>query len=317
MKFDVIIGNPPYQSIEDGNKKKLRTIYQKFVDLGKGLSPNYLSMIIPSRWFSGGKGLDGFRKSMLNDRRIKIITDFFGKSTIFKTVQIAGGVLYFIWNKDYRGDCEYEFNFNGLKTKSKRPLNEFDNFIRFNIGVDVVKKVREFKEASFIDIVNPAQHFMKDYTFSDYKKEQSDEFPLKMFLRYGEIGFVNRDQIKRNHETIDKYKIYMKGIFGVVDLPYKVLPTPIFGDKGAVCSDSFNVVGPFDSKVYTENVISYMKTKFFRFLVLLLKSTPQTPRKVYSFVPFQDFSKPWTDQELYEKYNLNREEIDFIESMIK
>lgn len=321
MKFDVIVGNPPYQIADGGNGASARPIYHLFVQQAKKLNPRYLTMIIPARWFSGGKGLDEFRNEMLNDRQLRKIVDYFDAEDCFPGVDISGGVCYFLWSSGHAGDCCVETWRDGKSSTMIRPLLEdgAEAFIRFNEAVSILRKIRAVNEKSFMQYVS----CRKPFGFDTSKRGKVAKFPdaIKIYINKNTSTgeeYIGRDEIKDNIEWVDKYKVYISRAYGERDsFPYRVIGTPFFGEPMSCCTETYLVVGPFSTKKEAENIISYMKTRFLRFLVLLTKNTQDAPKRVYQFVPMQDFSKPWTDEELYKKYNLSDEEIKFIESMIK
>jgi len=318
MKFDVIIGNPPYQLNDGGGTgSSAIPIYSKFVEQAKKLNPRFLTMIIPSRWFTGGKGLDNFRKEMLNDDRIRQIYDFFDASEVFPGVEIKGGVCYFLWDRDNKGLCEVSSYENGkIISKMERPLleNNLDVFIRYNQAVSILRKVLAKNEQSFSDIVSSRNPFGLISNFTNYKKQ---EFKNSVKI-YGNkfIGYIKEDQIVRNKEWKNEYKILVPKAIGSGNSKEDLIK-PIALNLNSVCTETYLVIRNNFSKEERDNAISYIKTKFFHFLISLIKNTQNTTKNTYQFVPMQDFSKPWTDEELYKKYNLSQEEIDFIESMIR
>ena len=319
MKFDVIIGNPPYQINDGGAGSSASPIYQKFVEKAISYNPNYLIMIIPARWYAGGKGLDNFRDLMLNDKRIEKLIDFFDSSISFPGVDISGGVCYFLWNKNHDGECEVKTIFKNSISILNRPLLEgkINTFIRFNEAVSIVRKIEIYNEKKFIDIVSSRKPFGIPTNFSNFKNEKSVANNIKLY-RFGNNGFVTNAEVENNRNLIKMHKVFIAKAYGERgDFPYNVIARPFLGEPDSICTETYLVINSNNSKFESENIMSYISTKFFRFLVLLVKNTQNAARSVYSLVPTQDFKKKWNDKELYEKYNLNTKEIEFIESMIK
>ncbi len=319
MKFDVIIGNPPYQ-LEVGVEKDNYAIalYNKFVLQAIKLSPRYLSMIIPARWFAGGRGLDDFRDQMLHDKRIKILVDYPNATDCFPGMDISGGVCYFLWDKTYKGDCLIKSIRGNLISEIFRPLLEQDNdtFIRINEAIPILRKVSLFKEKSFSTLVSAQTPFGLVSSFKNY---EDSSFPNSIILyTVNGIKYIRKDQVKKNIHDIEGYKVFISKSYGERgDYPYRFLATPFLGEPNSCCTQTYLLIGPFPQMDMAINVISYIKTRFFRFMIMLKKNTQDAMRGVYSFVPIQDFSEPWTDEKLYKKYNLTAEEIAFIESMIR
>ena len=319
MKFDVIIGNPPYQ-LETGGGKGSSAIplYHKFVQQAKKLQPRYLTMIIPSRWFSGGRGLDDFREEMLGDKRIRVIHDFFNASECFPGIDLSGGVCYFLWDRDNKGDCEIT-TYNSIVGKStmKRDLLDPNTkmLIRFNNAIPIIEKVRSKKEIMFSNLVSTTNPYGLPMTIHPLENSTNETYKI---YAYPKDGYIKKEMVLKNNKTIDKWKVFISKAYGERgDFPYFVIGKPFIGEPNSCGAVSYLLCYVTDRKIEAENVISYMKTKFFRFLVLQLKNTQNSTSTTYSLVPMQDFNESWTDEKLYKKYNLTKEEIDFIESMIK
>ena len=330
MKFDVIIGNPPYQLSDGGGVgSSAIPIYQEFVEKAKRMNPRYLSMIIPSRWFSGGRSLDDFRKSMINDTNVRVLNDFIDASMVFPGVEIKGGVCFFLWDRDHKGLCRV-ISHKGEDNTSilERKLNSNNSgiFIRYNEAIDILTKISSNNEVSFFTIVSANDPFGFDVrvensykrvkpTYIKKKEEDSVVIYYNGWRNEG-IQYVSRKDIKKNLNFVDKYKVYIPKAWGSGDISSDYLK-PFLGELNTCTTETYLLIGPFDSKSEAENVIKYIQTKFFHFLVGLSKITQNTMKKEYKFVPLQDFTQEWTDEKLYKKYNLTQEEIDFIESMIR
>ncbi len=332
MQFDVVIGNPPYQLTDGGYGTSAAPIYQLFVEQAKMLEPRYLSMIIPARWFAGGKGLDEFREAMLSDDRLRAIEDYLSASDVFPGVGLKGGVCYFLWNRDHRGLCEVNTHFKDWPVSSAtRVLVEegADVFIRFNEGVSILKKVMTVESAVSHALV-PDNELRFDQLVSSLRP-----FGFRTFFRgrkvmhegdvviyqNGGAAHVARTDVTTGIELIDEWKIYIgraaPGTGNRDTYPHRILSTPFIGEPGSICSETYLCIGPFKSKTEAESALSYLACRLTRMLILLHKPSQDTTRKVYTFVPKQDWSRQWEDADLYAKYGITDSEVEFIEKLVR
>ena len=321
MKFDVIVGNPPYQ-LNIGIEKENYAIplYHKFFQQAKKLNPQFISMLTPSRWFTGGRGLDDFRAEMLNDNRIKYIKDFIDSKDVFPGVDVSGGVNFFLWASNYSGPCEYVNVINGNEISSIRHLNEFNVFPRYNQSVSLINKVKRVGESNISNMISSQTPF--GFITSYKGREKFFDGSIRLYTSGG-ITYVRKEEISRHKEWVDKYKvIFSKATCEHAGTPdktgrYRVFSTMRILLPNEVCTQSYLVGGVFENNVEAENYMSYLRTSFVRVLMLPTLSSQDISAEKFQFVPLQDFSHPWTDEMLYKKYNLTSEEIAFIESMIR
>jgi site-specific DNA-methyltransferase (adenine-specific) len=332
MQFDVIIGNPPYQLEDSGYGKSAAPIYHLFVEQAKKLEPRYLSLVIPARWFAGGKGLDEFRESILPDNRVRSIDDYLSASDVFPGVGLKGGVCYFLWDRDNPGPCRVTTHFKDWPVSTAiRPLLEegVDVFIRFNEGLSILKKVvavesGELKSLSLPDskrfdrLVSSRKPFGLETTFKGRATRRAGDV---LVYQNGGIGYTAGSSITTGTELVDKWKVYVgraaPGTGNRDTYPHKIISTPFVGEPGSISSETYLCIGPFDSKSQAESVLSYLFGRLTRFLILLHKPSQDTTRKVYTFVPTQEWSRQWTDKDLYAKYGLSASEIAFIEKIVR
>lgn len=332
MKFDVIVGNPPYQMSDGsgGSTDAAMPIYNKFIDESMKLTPSYLVMIVPSKWMVGGRGLQKFRENMLNEKRIKVLNDFEDANNCFPGVHIDGGVCYFLWEKSYSGETKYIYTAkDGTKTVRNTYLRNkyFDYVIRDARILSILEKTSADKRFSQIvsstkpygirkDLFNSPDRY-PDANFSEVKFLDS----VRVFGVKGLKGgarrtnsYVSKKIVGSGSDSINKYKLFFTTTFSTNAI---IPPEIIQGEPGDVCTETFLLIGPFDEKEVQKNCLSFMETNFFRVLLYFGKGTMQVNKSVFGLIPLQDFNEPWTDEKLYKKYGLTQEEIDFIESMIR
>ena len=335
MKFNAVIGNPPYQTVVEGSNRS-NSIYNLFIEIGCRLNSEYVSMITPSRWMTRGAQSipDSWIDKMLACNHFITMHDYSSASDCFSGVEIKGGVSYFLYSNSYNGKCNYTIHHNGETSNKVDYLNAggLGIVIRDTRAGDILSKVQSVEGKnyeSFASLVSAQAFFGQDNTLNSnwkgYKTEKSSSSPIKCYLNKRlepkGYGWMSESEIQKEHKTILLHKVYIPEAGGSGNDPI-VLGRPFYGEPGSVCSKTYLIIG-FDpvkhgfSKDECFNIISYIGTRFFRFLVSIRKNTQHATKDVYQFVPLQDFSKPWTDAELYQKYHLTQDEINYIESMIK
>ena len=332
MQFDVIIGNPPYQLNDGGGSgSSASPIYQMFVEQAKKLEPRLLTMIIPSRWFTGGKGLDDFRDAMLTDGHIRRLQDYPISVDVFPKNGPKGGVCVFLRDRDNAGDCEVTTHFQGESSTMVRPLAEpgSDVFIRYHEGLSFLQKVAAVDgmkagslqlpaDRRFADMVSVRRPFGFASTFRGRSTEAKGDVRL---LQKGGLAYVGRNEITTGRPLIDAWKIFVgfaaPGTGDKDTYPHRIISTPFIGEPGTVCTETYLAIGPFATREEAENALSYMSSRFTRFLILLHKPSQNTTRHVYTFVPTQDWMKRWTDEELFKKYGITEEEQAFLDKVVR
>ncbi len=321
MQFDVIIGNPPYQMKGGAGGSSDSSIYHLFVEQAKKLEPKYLSMVVPSRWLAGGRGLDEFRAQMLNSGHLRNLTDFQNSGEAFPGVQIKGGICYFLWDSGHNGTCDVTRIAGGVEHhQQNRSLGEFDVFIRDERALGILRKVIAKQEPSVVDLVSGDTPYGIATNFQDWsEKKGSGKIALHLINRTKRIvGYVERSLIRKNTETIDAWKVLVPEAYGAGEtFPHQILGKEIVVSPPSVCTQSYLVVSPFQTEREAQSFASYYRTRLFRFLVSLRKITQHALRSTYSWVPQQTWHCDWTDEVLYKKYGITNDEIAFINSMIR
>lgn len=329
MKFDVIIGNPPYHEEDGGAGASAKPIYNQFVNVSKEVTPTYLCVIMPSRWMAGGKGLDEFRNAMLNDKHIAELHDFMHPEDVFPNTNNRGGVCYFMRNASYDNTehkikvvTYYENYFHTTYRALK--INNLDIFVRDSQAISILDKIFNERDVVTIDnYISAAKafgfrtFFIEDDRFNNSADKLHDA--IKCYGRAGKIGYVERVEVQSHSEWIDKWKVYVPESNNIGTELNDDNQNSFVGAPGTICTETYLVVGAeLDlTQEKASNLSNYLRTRFARFLLSLAKISQHGTSKTYRFIPIQDFSKSWTDAELYTKYGLTPEEIDFIESKIK
>jgi site-specific DNA-methyltransferase (adenine-specific) len=319
MRFDVIIGNPPYQMGSDGGTRDI-PIYNKFVEQAKKLNPRFLSMIIPSRWMAGGLGLAEFRRTMLEDRRIRKLVDYERMDAVFPGVDFEGGVCFFLWDRDNEGDCAVT-TVCGEETIGpvERKLNEYDIFVRDSRELKILKKVLSAGETSITEILSADKEFGWTSNFEGFHDKQRPNDVALHYNRKGKrlIGWINRKDIEKSLQLIDTWKVMIPKAYGERGTrPATVLGPTLIAGSPSVCTQTylFFYVG---SEKAAASLNSYLRTRFFRFLVSIRKITQDATRSTYTWVPQQAWNRTWTDEALYKKYKLTQDDVAFIESRVR
>jgi hypothetical protein len=317
---------------DGGYGKSAAPIYHLFVEQAKKLEPRYLSLVIPARWFAGGKGLDEFRESMLADERMRSLDDYLSAADVFPGVGLKGGVCFFLWDRDNPGHCRVSTHFKDwpVSTATRALLEKgADVFVRFNEGLSILKKVMAVESGNadslslpeskrFDRLVSSRKPFGLETTFNAKANKRTGDL---LVYQNGGTGYTPRSSITTGTDLIDPWKVYVgraaPGTGNRDTYPHRIISTPFIGEPGSISSETYLCIGPFDSKAEAESVLSYLSCRLTRLLILLHKPSQDTTRKVYTFVPSQEWTKQWTDAALYRKYDLSSDEIAFIEKIVR
>lgn len=323
MQFDVIVGNPPYQMSDGGHGASATPIYHDFVETAIDLGARFVLMVTPSRWFSGGKGLDDFRARMLEDRHLRHLVDYPKLYDGFPGVKIRGGISYFLWDREHDGPCEVQTMWDGepLGPPKERYLDRYDVLIRRNEDVSILDKVTDFRvdgtpEPTLDNRVSPGKPFGFRTYFHGADSPEGLDDPVK-FYGSQQISWVDRSEIDKNADWVDRWKVLMTAVQGTsAAVETKFLSEPIVAGSGTACSETYLVAGHFDTEEEAERYAAYLRTRFVRFLVSLRKPTQHATRSVYGFVPDVPLDRTWTDEMLYDRYDLTAEEQERIEGKV-
>lgn len=321
MQFDVIIGNPPYQMKGGAGGSSDSSIYHLFVEQALNLDPRYAVFVIPSRWLAGGRGMDEFRKGMLTGKHLRALTDYTKMSTAFPGVDFEGGVGYFLWDRDHQGDCDYTLVLGDEEQPAViRRLDEFDIFVRDTRAVGILKKVQALGERPMSDLVSGDTPFGLATNFAAFV-EKKFKGALKLYVSVNQkrvVGWMRDIGITKNRHLIPAWKLFLPKAYGERGaIPANVLGPAIVAGPGSVCTQTYVVAGPFSSEAEAVSCDSYLRTRFARFLISLRKITQDLPRATYSWVPEQKWNCEWTEAALYKKYKITKDEVAFIDQMIR
>jgi site-specific DNA-methyltransferase (adenine-specific) len=320
MQFNVIIGNPPYQMKGGAGGSSDSSIYHLFVEQAKKLEPEYLSMVVPSRWLAGGRGLDEFRREMLSSQKLLKLVDYPVSKEVFPNVEVKGGICYFLWSNTHKGECNVTVIRGEDERVSDRRLDEFDVFVRDPRAIEILHKVINSNHRGMDAFVSNREPFKLESNFDGFHENKKPGDISLYYIRSGkrDIGFVPRNEITKNSTLVNKWKVLVPkaGSDGGQKIPDSVLGKPWISPPPSACTGSFLVI-PAESEAEAQSIQSYYATKFFRFLVSLRKITQDAFSHMYSWVPIQSWDRQWTDNALYEKYGLTKEETDYIEAVIR
>jgi hypothetical protein len=333
MGITVAVGNPPYQDEGGSGGTNDAPIYQEFCNVAKTLHTEFSTMVIPSKWFTGGREhlLGAFRRDMLNCGNISAMSTYTDAGDVFPNVEIKGGICHFLRDALHRGKCDYSLNRGGVESSATLDLGEYDVLIREPQLALIVSKVLKQSKQDGSDFVesyissdapfgiptNPEKSKKTRYEVSETKRTDNDV--LLYYLKGSKrvVEYIDRNLVTKNAADIDTIKVFIPAAYGASEsFPHQILGVPEYAPSGSVCSQTYLYI-KFESENEAKNFISYLKTRFFRVLVSAMKITQHAQTSVYHFVPMQDFSHPWTDDDLYKKYDLSPDEVKYIDSMIK
>lgn len=319
MQFDVIIGNPPYQMKGGAGGSSDSSIYHLFVEQAKRLQPKFLTMVIPSRWLAGGRGLDEFRREMLGSHDLLRLVDYPISSEVFPGVEVKGGICYFLWSSAHDGPCDVAVVRGDAVQRSIRDLDEFDVFVRDTQAIQILNKVLNNNHVGMDSLVSNREPFKLESNFDEIESRSKSSSISIHYIRGGKrlSGFVPRRLITKNVEQIDMWKVLVPKAYGAGEgFPHQILGRAVVAAPPSVCTGSYLTI-PAEKKAAVLSIESYYRTKFFRFLVSLRKITQDAFSHMYAWVPQQSWDREWTDKQLYKKYKLTKDEIEFIEAMIR
>lgn len=322
MKFDVIVGNPPYQLSDAGHGRSASPIYHKFIQQAKKLNPRFLTMIVPARWFAGGKGLDEFRAEMLNDKRIRKIVDFENSNEVFPGVDVAGGICYFLWDRDNKGQCEVTNFYNGQEVKSERSLSEFSILIRQGQAIPIIRKVQS-KNENGGKRLSESVSSRKPFGLPTNYNPKNSGIPCWFIQKIG-LKYAGKNDVIDDNKLLDKWKLLVPPapIAGQTDFSkpvgfYYEGNTRIV-KPGECCTESWIVAGAFSKEKEAISFKSYLFTKTVRFLLLQTVVSQHVTKEKFYFIPeLEKYEGLYTDEILIKRWGINKMEWNYIDSKIK
>lgn len=317
MNFDVILGNPPYQIDSDGNTRT-KPIYQLFVERAIEMDPRYVLMITPSRWFAGGLGLEGYRSRMLNDHRLSRVVDYPLSKDCFPGVKIRGGVSYFLWDREHSGGCTIQtVRGEDVGKPMTRNLDAYDVFVRFNEGVGIIEKVRAAEDPTLDERVSSLVPFGLRAKFREYVEPDSAG-AIALHVMGRKVEWIDPASVTNNRQWLPKWKTLLHAAYGEDhDGPYTVIANPLVAAPESACTETYLVIGAFDSEEEAENLAAFLRTRFARFLIWLRMNTQHVRRELFAFVPDLDWTRSWSDEDLYRRFDLSEAEIEIIETNVR
>ena len=350
--FNAIVSNPPYQTVQATDKAKINSafasaVYPHFIEISRKLDPEYISIIAPSRWLTKtGQGVsDAWVDDMINCNHFIKMFDFYDALDCFNDVELKGGINYFLYSKNHLGECVYNLHQNGSDSSRKELLNALGAgiVIRDTTATDIINKIKKregnyFANGSFAKYVSPQHFFDKNglltTSWKGYKDKRDKLHCIKYYLNKqmasSEFAWIKNADIPKNQNVIQKHKIYISKAYNGGDaFPHQIIGKAFYGEPGSVCSQTYLVIGYNENftQAICDNIIKYMKTTFFRYLVFVKKKTQDNPSSVFQFVPLQDFTPNsdiyWSksvadiDNQLYKKYGISPTEVNYIKKLIK
>ncbi len=321
MKFNAIVGNPPYQVMDGGNSVSAKPVYHHFVDIAKSIKPDYVSLIMPARWYAGGKGLDTFRETMLNDKSISKLFDYPNSNDCFTNVDIAGGLCYFLWDKEYNGQTTITNYINGELSTDTRGLDAFDILIRDNKAIPILKKVQKLNTSNktLADRVSSRKPFALPTNYKPKNKGVPCWFIQKIGLKY-----ATEEDVIDSGNYLNKWKLLVPPapIAGQTDF---TKPIGFYYDgntriakPGECCTESFIIAGAFETEKEVQSFKTYLLTKTVRFLLLQRVVSQHVTKKVFAFIPdLEKYEYTYTDKQLCKLWNITDDEWNYIDRRVR